>query len=396
MARNFDDWLSAYIAHTQHSEAPAYMHFWAGVSTIGGALRRHVWIDQLTFRWYPNFFVVIVADPGVVSKTTTMDLGMNLLRKVPGVHFGPSVVTWQALVKRFSESREAFEYPPGSTRFVMQSALTLAAGEFGNLVNPAERETIDLYVDLWDCRTGVMEKLTKTAGQDKVENPYLNMIACTTPAWVAGTFPDYVIGGGFISRCLLVFAEKKSKLVAYPFRHIPPGFQERSEKLIEDLTHISNLIGEYKFTDEALNWGEQWYELLWSNKPAQLTDERFKTYLSRKQTHIHKVAMVIAASQGDELVLTKDHLFMANKMVSDLELEMPKVFAKIGRTEQSIQAERFIKMIQGAGRISYGSAYQYVHSAFPGMKNFEDMVAGAIRAGYLRLEGDTLIAMEVK
>jgi hypothetical protein len=394
--RNFPDWLTAYIEHTQHSEAPAYMHFWTGVATIGGALRRHVWIDQLTFRWYPNFFVVIVADPGVVSKTTTMDLGMKLLRRVPGVHFGPSVVTWQALVKRFAEARDAFEWPPGSTRFVMQSALTLAAGEFGNLVNPAERETIDLYVSLWDCSTGVMEKLTKTAGQDKVENPYLNMIACTTPAWIAGTFPDYVVGGGFISRCLLVYAEKKSKLVAYPSRHIPPGYAERSDKLVEDLTHISQLIGEYQISEDAVAWGEEWYALLWNNKPVELSDDRFKTYLARKQTHIHKVAMVLAASQGDELVIQRDHLFMANKMVSDLEVEMPKVFAKIGRTEESIQADRFIKLVQKNGRMSYGAAYQYVHSAFPGFKDFENVVAGAIRAGFLRLEGDTLVAVEHK
>jgi hypothetical protein len=394
--RNFDDWLAAYVEYAGFSEAPAYMHFFTGVVTIAGALRRHVWIDMKNFKWYPNFFVVLVAEPGIVSKTTTMDFGMGLLRKVPDVHFGPSVVTWQALVKKFGESREAFEWPPGSTHFVMQSALTLAAGEFGNLVNPAERETIDLYVDLWDCRTGVLEKLTKTAGVDKVENPYLNMIACTTPAWIAGTFPEYVIGGGFVSRCLFVYAEKKAKLVAYPSLYAPPDFEERGQRLVEDLTHISTLIGAYELADDALAWGTEWYEFLWSNKPAELADERFKTYLARKQSHIHKLAMVLAVAVSDELVLHKEHLFMANKMISDLELEMPKVFAKIGRTEASVQAERFIKFVQKHGTISYAAAYQYVHSAFPGFRNFEDVVAGAQRAGYMRLEGDKLIAIEPK
>lgn len=393
--RHYDDWLTAYCDYAGFSEAPRYMHFFTGVVTIAGAMRRKVWIDMKNFKWYPNFFVVIVAEPGVVSKTTTMDFGMNLLRKVPGVHFGPSVVTWQALVKRFSEAREAFEWPPGSTHFVMQSALTLAAGEFGNLVNPAERETIDLYVDLWDCRTGVMEKLTKTAGVDKVENPYLNMIACTTPAWIAGTFPEYVIGGGFVSRCLFVYAEKKAKLVAYPSLSAPPMFDETAQKLVEDLTHMSTLIGEYQLAPDAIEWGEEWYKLLWTGKPTELADERFRTYLARKQSHVHKLAMVIAASAGDELVLHREHLFIANKMISDLEVEMPKVFAKIGRTEQSVQAERFIKFVQKNGRISYGGAYQYVHSAFPGFRDFENVVAGAIRAGFIRLEGDTLIAVTV-
>lgn len=347
------------------------------------------------FRWYPNFYIVLVAEPGIVSKSTTMDIGMQLLRKVPDVHFGPSIVTWQALVKRFAEAKSAFEYPPGETKFVIQSALTLAASEFGNLVNPTERETIDLYVDLWDCRTGVLDKLTKTSGNDHVENPYVNMVACTTPAWIAGTFPEYVIGGGFVSRCLFVYAEKKAKLVAYPSLHVPADFAETGAKLTEDLIHMATLIGEYVLADDAIKWGQEWYEVLWTNKPAELADERFKTYLARKQSHVHKLAMVLAASQGDELVLHKEHLFAANHMVSELEIEMPKVFAKIGRTEESLHADRFIRFVQKHGTIGYGAAYQYVHSAFPGMRDFEGIVAGAIRAGYMKIgPGDTLVAMK--
>lgn len=393
MARNFPDWLSAYVEYASFSEAPPYMHLFTGIVAIAGSLRRHVWIDMKNFKWHPNFFVVIVAEPGVVSKTTTMDFGMKLLRKVPGVHFGPSVVTWQALVKRFSESREAFEWPPGSTKFVMQSALTLAAGEFGTLVNPAERETLDLYVDLWDCRSMVMEKLTKTAGVDKVENPYLNMIACTTPAWIAGTFPEYVIGGGFVSRCIFVYAEKKYKLVAYPDEYTPPDFEEVGQRLTEDLVHLSNLIGPYTISQEARTWGKKWYEFLWTNKPKEIDDERFKTYIARKQTHMHKLAMVFAASSSDELVITEEHLFLANKAISEREADMPKVFAKMGQNKQSVQAERFIQFVQRHGTVSYGAAYQYVHSSFPGFRDFENIVAGAIRAGFMLLQGDKLVAV---
>jgi hypothetical protein len=392
--RHFDDWILAYCNYAGFSEAPRYMHFFTAVSTIASTLTRKVWINQVHFKWYPNFFIVLVAEPGIVSKSTTMDIGMKLLRQVPDIHFGPSVVTWQALVKRFTEAKSAFEFPPGETKFVIQSALTLAASEFGNLVNPTERETIDLYVDLWDCRTGVLEKLTKTSGHDKVENPYINMIACTTPAWIAGTFPDYVIGGGFVSRCLFVYAEAKEKLVAYPSRHAPADFEDTGRRLIEDLIEMSKLIGQYELTEEAYQWGEEWYHILWKGKPAEMADERFKTYLSRKQTHIHKLAIVLAASQSDHLLITDQHLFVANKMITDLELEMPKVFAKIGRTEQSVQAERFIKFVEKRGLVSFGEAYQYVHSAFPGFRDFENIVAGACKAGYIHFDGAMLKSLK--
>ena len=66
MTRIHNDWLSAFLDYTQFGEAPKHMYFWAGVSAIAGALRRKVWIDQAYFRWYPNFYICLVAPPGIV------------------------------------------------------------------------------------------------------------------------------------------------------------------------------------------------------------------------------------------------------------------------------------------------------------------------------------------
>jgi len=61
MPRHFPDWLSAYISYSGYGEAPKYMSFWTGVSTIAGALRRRCWIDQTYFKWFANFYVILVA-----------------------------------------------------------------------------------------------------------------------------------------------------------------------------------------------------------------------------------------------------------------------------------------------------------------------------------------------
>ena len=380
--RNFPDWISAYVQYAGFSEAPRRMHYWSGISALAGALRRHVWLDMGYFQWYPNFYIILVAPPGVVNKSTTASISMNLLRKVPGVKFGPQAITWQALAGVLESATESYQI--GDIHYI-QSAITIESSEFGNLVDPSNREQIDYLVDLWDCKKGMSEKVTKASGVNAVENPFINLIACTTPAWIAGNFPEYVIGGGFTSRCLFVYAEDKEKFIAYPARHMPPEMFEVQTALIQDLEHIAQLRGPYAMSKEAVDWGEEWYHSHWKQKPDELDDDRFSGYLARKQTHTHKTAMCLAAASHDEMEISLRDLQDATTAVMALERDMTKVFARIGRTATSVQAERFIRFVQKRGRVPYSVAYQFIHSAFPSAKNFEDIVAGAARAGYIQL-----------
>lgn len=366
------------------------MHFWVAVSTLAGALRRRVWLDMAYFRWHPNFYIILVAPPGIVSKSTTAGIGMQLLKKVPDIKFGPDVVTWQALVGSFAESTMTFQYQGD---YHEMSALTIESSEFGNLLNPQDKEMVDLLVSLWDGKPGAFEKRTKGSGTDLVVNPWINLIACTTPAWIAGNFPEYMIGGGFTSRCVFVYAEKKAKYVAYPGMHVPKNLAQQAQMLIEDLIDISNMAGEYQLTADAYKWGEAWYTKHYSEKNLDLDDDRFGGYLARKQTHIHKLAMILAAAEGPRLIITAEHLATANTMVSDLEPDMQFVFSKIGKTEDSLYIERLIWYVHKRGGCKWDEAYRFVHTQFPKLSDFEGVITGAIRAGYLVLKPQGSIMM---
>jgi hypothetical protein len=383
VARNHADWLAAYIDYASYTEAPRRMHFWCGVAAVAGALRRRVWIDQAYFKWHTNSYIILVAPPGIVSKSTTANVAMRLLRQVPGVKFGPDVVTWQALVGAFAEAQEAFEL--GGVWHPM-SAITIESSEFGNLLNPQDKDMVDLLVNLWDGKQGAFEKRTKMSGNDTVINPWINLIACTTPAWIAGNFPEYMIGGGFTSRCLFVYADEKEKYVAYPGLIVPDNQAAVELSLVQDLEHISmTLCGEYRMTADAVKWGELWYRRHYAAKPFGMEDDRFGGYLARKQTHIHKLAMILSASKRDALTITDEDLILANDMVSDLEREMPKVFSKIGRSDMSVQTERLLGIITSRGPMPQAQAYKSVHSYFPSAKEFADVLEGMTKAGLVTL-----------
>jgi hypothetical protein len=382
MQRNYDDWITAFMDYASFGEAPRHMYFWTAVSTIAGALRRRVWVDQGYFKWYPNFYVILVAPPGIVSKSTTAGIGMDLLKQVPGVKFGPSVVTMQALLASMAEVTEEFPFEDG---FKPMSALTIESSEFGNLLNPHDKDMVDMLVNLWDGKEGALEKKTKHSGNDTVVNPFLNLIACTTPAWIAGNFPEYMVGGGFTSRCIFVYADKKAKYVAYPGLEVPKDMSETAAKLVADLEQISTMTGVFTMTREAVLWGESWYRKLYRERPANLDDERFGGYIARKQTHLHKLAMVLSASANDRRLITDEYLSVADAMLADLEPDMAMVFSKIGKTEQSVYADRMVEFVKRSGSVSYTDMYRYVHAYFPSMRDFEDILAGCVRAGLLKI-----------
>lgn len=382
--RNYPDFIKAYMEYASYSEAPEMFHFWTAVSIVAGATRRKTWIDQGYFEWVANFYIIFVAPPGVVQKSTTVAIGMSLLRQVPKIHFGPEAITWQALVQCMAKARQKIS-DPKTGKITEMSAITISSGEFGTLLDPTDREMVDVLVSLWDGRREPWEKKTKTQGSDVIENPWLNIIGCTTPSWIAGNFPDYLIGGGFTSRAIFVYADKKRQLVAYPKKVMPKGHLDKKKKLVEDLTIIASLCGEMTLTDEAEIWGEKWYENFQTNRPAHLKQPFFEGYINRKQTHIHKLAMVLSLSQGADLLIEKKHLKCAETILTALEYDVPKVFSKIGQTTQSKNQGHLEEVMRLMCPITTKALYRKMRRQIS-VWEYENSLKGLVAAGKISVK----------
>jgi hypothetical protein len=385
--RRLKNWLASFAQYARFGEAPDNTLFWTGVSTIAGALRRKVWIDMGYFKWVPNFYVILVAKPGIISKSTTANIGMNLLRQVPGIKWGPEVVTWQSLVQGMAESRESF-IDPSTGEYIDMSAITICSDEFGNLLNPQDREMVDIFVGLWDGKEGTFEKKTKSSGNDAIVNPYINIIACTTPAWISGNFPEYMIGGGFTSRCVFVYADKKRQLVAYPKRRMAELGEDKVLQLKQDLIHdlecISMMAGEMTLTEDAYTWGEAWYAKHWTTRHSHLDPDQFGGYLARKQTHIHKLAMVLSAAADDTRRVDARTLELAANLTSGLEADMNLVFSRIGQNEITRLAGQLCEIIEREGKLEQQKLYANVFRV-ASYNDFSDALQSCVNAGHLMI-----------
>lgn len=387
MARHFEDWIKGYIDYTRASESPLQFHFWTAISTIAGALRGKVWRDERTFRWTPNFYIVLVGPPGIAQKSTSMKLGMNLLENVEGIHFGPSSATWHALAQEMQSVGEEITYRDNGVEHKFNlSCVTLAISELGTFLKMAMEGFTDVLIDMWDgqVQDRPWTHSTVTSTKISVNNPWLNMIACTTPSWLRNNFPVSMIGGGLTSRILFIFGDKKRSLVAYPSQHYRGSeFTDLRKKLIADLIQIAELKGPFAITPAAIEWGEEWYANLWTYRPPHLASERFDTYISRKQVYLHKLAMVRAAATGDRLVLDTDHLKWSDAILGTAERYMGKVFQSIGLVDQAVHVEALARLLRQYGRLTSSDLYSMVQKSIS-FFDFGKAVEAGIHAGALK------------
>ncbi len=385
MARIFSNWLKAYCQFTAASESPLDFHFWTGVSTIAGALRRQVWIDQLLFKWTPNFYIIFVGPPGIVAKSTTLSIGYALLRKVPGIHFGPDSMTWHGLAKRFES---AFEYKvyrngKGVDEKIPMSPLTCSVSELGTFLRPDDSGLISFLTDVWDGKERPFDHTTKDSGAITIDCPWLNVIGATTPMWMQNNFPPSLLAEGIGSRVIFVYGEQKRHLTAYPAKVVAPqDYYETGKKLVEDLIQISKLVGEYHLSSAATKWGEAWYAQP-RTATAQLASSRYGGYFARKQTHLHKLALVIAAAQRDDLVIEEADLIEAEQILTTAELSMIKVFESVGVVDEAQHLAEVVAFVRAYGFIPTKDLFYNNCHMIMTEKDFQNAVRHACDGGLI-------------
>jgi hypothetical protein len=346
-------WIETYLKMViPNTEAPEKFHFWVAVATIAGVLRRCVYLPMGHFTWYPNFYIVLVAPPGVATKSTTIDIGIANLREIPDVVFGPDCTSWQEFIQSVQESRLDVDVS-GNMDFQPMSAITMGISELGCFLDVRDSQMVNHLTDFWDCRDVPFVKKTKTQGDNVILNPFVNFVAGTTPKWLAMNYRDHVAGWGFSSRVIMLYAEEKSKLIPYPQEVWGPGgHKARFEEahLVDDLRSMLDMKGGYSMSPDTKTWGKAWYEqhnarVREFNKDP-FSDHWIRYFLARKQAHIHKLAMILAASQRSELVITGEDLEVATDRCNEIETEMGRIFGSAEVDRGATEANKMLNLIR--------------------------------------------------
>lgn len=390
-----DNWLSAYSKFTDVSEAPLTFDFWTGVATIAGALRRQVYIDEIKFKLFPNFYVFFVAPPGVATKTTTVSVGMRILRQVDGVTMGPSSMTWQGLAKGMQKAMQLVPISdpnttdPMAMEYLSQSAITCEVSELGTFLDMRDGELIALLIDMWDGKEVPFERWLSTQSDTKIENPLINIIGATTPSWLEENFGETAIGGGLTSRIVFVHAEEKRRFIPYISDLVEDEQNKKLESdLVHDLREIAKLKGKFTITREARNAVGAWYVQHWTKAEEHISDPRFAGYRARKFAHLHKLAMVLSIAESDNLEINLNHMQVAFSCLFGVEGSMLQVLNSIGKVVSSKHMDVVLAILRVRRKSERFTLWRTCLNSMSA-KEFAEALDGLVQAGYavIRNEG---------
>lgn len=406
--RRHQHWIHDFITTVApRSEAPSRYLYWAAVATLGGAIRRRCYIDMGTFQWYPNWYILLVGPPGLVKKSTTIDIATRLLRQVPGVVFGSDCTTWQQFVSEVAAADDTFA--TGGTagasfmdqEYVQSSAITFAISEFGTFFNPKDLEMVNVLTAFWDGSDSPFRKATKTSGTDIINSPFVNMIAGTTPRWLGQNFAAFA-GWGLSARMILLHADEVSQYIPYPDEKWGDEAKTWSASFLEDLTRISNLEGPVHISPEARELARPWYPELMERikgfSSSQYSDIWTQDYLQRKWSHMWKLALILSVAQSDRLVISPDDVQEAMAQCDAVEDELSRIF-RTSRAEdqrqrlaQAVGKEIILGLLVSGGACPASRIYQHTYRKMNNRET-DDLLSHMVKSGFVSKEqrGDEVV-----
>jgi hypothetical protein len=296
-------------------------------------------------------------------------------------------MTWHGLAKDFEKAVAYYTYKNGNgtDEKILMSPLTCSISELGTFLRPDDMGLISFLTDVWDGKDRPFRHTTSSSGEIKIENAWLNVIGATTPTWLQNNFPASLIGEGIGSRIIFIFADQKRHLTAYPSRAPrAKDYFDVEKRLTEDLIQIAALIGPYDLTGEAYIWGEDWYKKHNVLRNPALASGRYAGYIARKQTHLHKLAMILAASKRDTLIIERDDLIEADAILGAAESSMIKVFESMGVVDEAKHIAELVAFVRAHKWITGKDLYRLCYNIMS-EKDFKQALRIAIEGDILEV-----------
>ena len=279
----------------------------------------------------------------------------DLMRRI-GLPLIPENITREAFIRQLAECVQTTTTADG--KIITHSSATLLSPELVVFLGCQDKEMISVLTDWFDCHNE-WTYMTKHFGCDEIVNLWLNILGGITPELLQAFLPMSAIGGGFTSRVIFVFEEKRGKTVPLPI------MTEEEVQLREDLTHdleqVLSLSGNFKLSEQFIDLYTDWYLKSETDPPFQ--HPYFAGYLTRRAQHISKLSMIMSASRSNSMIITDEDFMRAKNILERAERKMTYAFTGMGREANSDTMNQIMSYIAEHGTCFFHELMQnfYYH-----------------------------------
>ena len=354
-------WLQAYLQYTSGQESPSKFHFFAGLSILAGAVRRHIFLDRGYYTLYPNIYVVLVAGSAICRKSTACNIAIDFLYNLEQKHIFHGQASMQGLLDFMANMKHHYcagKKTQDSSAFVYSDELhVLLSGR------SYTEDLIKIFTDFYSGKKEWDYKLKETVLT--VRNCSPSILAASTPVWLAKALPPELMEAGLTGRMFFVY-ENRGKRIAHP----KPPSTKLKDALQHDLQHISNLEGEFFWEEEAKDAFATWYESLDMNYDQDI----LASYYARKPDHALKLAMLFSVNESDDLRITLRHWTRALQCLDEVEVNARHAYQYMGTNEAALAGEILstLKILNGVELKS--EVFRRVGHRYKTTRQFDEIV----------------------
>lgn len=295
MARNFIDRL---LDYTKYAESPTSYFKWCGYAAIAAVLRDNVWLElpglpAPSNRIYPNIYVILhSSQSSITRKSVPMKVALALVRKVGNTH----VIAGRSSIQGTMDELSMAMVTADKTQIKGASGI-LYSEEMSAFFVDVE-SAVNLLTNLYDYHEIWEDKLRGNV--TKLHNVCLTLLMATNEELIRDIFQVRAVKGGLLARSIIVSESRRRHKNSLMFGN---GEIPDPQPLHDHLRMLSQKRGAYEITKEARDEYDTWYNSL----PDDISDSE-TGFEGRIHTTILKIALLIAASDGADKVITQPHI----------------------------------------------------------------------------------------
>lgn len=340
------DIIIDFMSMTEEVLSPPIFRLWAAISLVSGALERRVWLQNSQGFVYPNFYILLVAPPGVGKQI--IDRVKDLWRdtrepdtRIPAFAVAPDSMTKASLIDTLAKSRKMIVPPSGPPQ--QHHALLIPAEEFSVLLPSYDMEYVGTLNALWNNKASHHEvRRTGTKQDVNIDFPYISILGGAQPAWLASIMPEDVWNTGLGRRMIMIYSSTT------PWKDIwaeSPDVTPLRELILKRLGLLSKAYGRMAIERNAVAALTDWDQ---SGRKPEPTHAKLVHYNTNRYFQLQKLAIVSAASRGELFTSLKpavrlEDVERALGWLLEAEALMPDVFrAMLGKSDKDVVDELHI------------------------------------------------------